>query len=198
MTLSMSTLAALMRLTFSDPKAGARAVLEAGVPPAAYWLIAALVVVLSALFVGLNQLLVPVDAPGATGPMLPGVSALFIGGNLVVLIFAVHWVGRAFGGEGSLGDSILLMSWLQAVLLVLQLIIGFLTVFAPFLGGLAFVAAMAYTLWLLVNFIDVIHRFGSLGKSAMMLLLAIVGIALGLGLVLSLIGVGTPGGLGDV
>ena len=198
MTLTMSSIAALMRLTFSDPKAGAQAVLDAGVPATAYWLIAGLVVVLSALFVGLNQLLLPVELPEGSTQLPPSMSALFIGGNLLVLIFAIHWVGRAFGGTGTLGDSILLMSWLQAVLLVLQIVVGVLTAAAPFLGGLAFVAVAAYTLWLLVNFIDVIHGFGSLGKSAMMLLLAIVGMALGFGMLLSIMGVGVPGGSASV
>jgi hypothetical protein len=60
------------------------------------------------------------------------------------------------------------------------------------------VLGLGLLFWVLLNFINVLHGFDSLWKSAFALLLAVVGISLGVTLILTLIGVGATGGRLDV
>lgn len=103
----------------------------------------------------------------------PAMSALFgspfglaliqiaVQATAAVLIFVV---GRLFGGRGQLSDAVALMAWLEAVLLIAQvvqlLLIGLVPVLAEVLG----LAAMGLFLWLLTVFTAELHGFRALGR----------------------------------
>lgn len=191
MDLSLNTISALLRLTFRDAREGAHAVLSLGIPQSALFLMVAVVAVLSALMAGVFQLLVPDTA--APGP-LPGVVALTIGAVIFGTAIGLHYAGRAFGGTGRLPDAILLMVWLQVVLLLIQAAQNIVLLIAPSAVGIVFLVAFGYTLWLMINFIDVLHSFGSRARAAVLLLLTLVGLSLGLGMLFSILGIAVPGG----
>jgi hypothetical protein len=69
----------------------------------------------------------------------------------------------------------------QAVLLVMTMLV-------PALALMATLVVAFYSLWLLLNFLDVAHRLGSLGKSALVLVFSVVGITIGLSILIALIG----------
>ena len=64
-----------------------------------------------------------------------------------------------------------------------------LTMLMPALALMATLVVAAYSLWLLVNFLDVAHRLGSLGKSVLVLVFSVVGVTIGLSFLMMLIGV---------
>ncbi|MEL6509103.1 MAG: YIP1 family protein [Pseudomonadota bacterium] len=188
MDLSLNTLSALLRLTFQDAREGAHAVLSLGVPRSALFLMVATVAVLSALMAGIFQLLVP----QTVGPP-PGVVAITIGGVILGTAIGLHYAGRAFGGTGELSDAIVLMVWLQVVLLLIQAMQNIVLLVAPGAVGIVFLLAFGYTLWLMINFIDVLHNFKSRARAAVLLLLTLVGLSVGLGMIFSILGISVPG-----
>ena len=188
MDLSLNTLSALLRLTFQDAREGAHAVLSLGVPRSALFLMVATVAVLSALMAGIFQLLVP----QTVGPP-PGVVAITIGGVILGTAIGLHYAGRAFGGTGELSDAIVMMVWLQVVLLLIQAMQNIVLLVAPGAVGIVFLLAFGYTLWLMINFIDVLHNFKSRARAAVLLLLTLVGLSVGLGMIFSILGISVPG-----
>jgi hypothetical protein len=62
------------------------------------------------------------------GPAATGFIQLLL---LVVMVFAIFWIGRAMGGSGSFEEAILLVAWLQFIMVCLQVVQAFALVFLP-------------------------------------------------------------------
>jgi hypothetical protein len=185
----------LMRQTFSDPKGAARRLIALELPAPVLWQALALVVVLSALAAQVSALVLSGSGQGllpfAESPLLVG---LIQGGILVIMVFAIHWIGSSFGGIGRLEDSVAAVAWLQFLLVclqVVQLVVGFVS---PALSGLVGLAGIVFFFWLLTQFVMAVHAFESAAMVFVMIVVSLLGITFGLSLVLTLLGVATPGG----
>lgn len=186
----------LIRQSFTDPKGTAKRLIALDLPAPVLWEALALVVALSAIAAQVSSLLL--SGPGgqalmpfATSPMLVG----FVqGAILVIMVFAVHWIGRSFGGVGRLEDSIVSVAWLQFLLVclqVLQLGVGFVS---PALSGLIGLAGVIVFFWLLTQFVMVVHAFESAAMVFVMIVVSLLAITFALSLVLSILGFALPGG----
>jgi hypothetical protein len=163
MTALTDQFAALARKTLEDPRAGVRALLALGVPLPARTVGLVLVSVLSALFVHLGFLILPAtDDPIAQFmSQSPFRSAVIQWVILAVTVFAIHRIGRAFGGRASLPDALLVVVWLQVIMLAVQVVqLVVLILFAP-LAGLVNLAGLVLFFWLFTSFIAEIHGFAS-------------------------------------
>jgi hypothetical protein len=110
------------------------------------------------------------------------------------MVFAIHWIGSSFGGIGRLEDSVAAVAWLQFLLVclqVVQLVVGFVS---PALSGLVGLAGIVFFFWLLTQFVMAVHAFESAAMVFVMIVVSLLGITFGLSLVLTLLGVATPGG----
>jgi hypothetical protein len=191
--LSLGNLLRLARETVSNPREGATTILSFAPERQALWLMFALVIVLSlllrevvAVFVG-----VPADGP-IMGPIENSfvIFGLVMAGFLYITIHAVHRIGVFFGGTGSFEESALLVIWLQFILICVQVIqIATLFVLPP-LAGLVTIIAIALYLWLLVNFIAVLHGFTSLGMVFVTTLLSAFALLFVFSLILAVLGLG--------
>ncbi len=173
MTLSLTQLLAMVWRSITSPREGAAEVLALGVPRQALWLILLIVVVLSIL---LAQLTALIAAPGEVmmdsilgNPVVAG-SIQF--GLLVIIIFAVFWIGRAMGGTGSFEESMLLMSWLQFIMVCVQVAQTLSMLVLPPLAGLIGIAALALFFWLMTSFVAVLHGFRSLAQVFVMIIVS--------------------------
>ncbi|UMA66181.1 YIP1 family protein [Roseivivax marinus] len=158
----------------------------------------ALVVVLQSALVGVSVQLAPPDDE-ALMPLLSQ-PMVFAGGLAIVMvatIVAMTWSGRGIGGTGRLRDVALLVAWVQGLDVLVQALLIVLAPIAPGLAGIVSLAASAAGIWILINFLAEAHGFEGLGKSALSVLLAVTGLALGIALFLSLSGA-TVGMTGDV
>ena len=189
----------LLRLTLQSPAEGARAVIDLGLSRKELWLSLALVTVLSVLLMALST---------GTVMVLPlGVEPLFVsplgygmimGSGLVLLVFALHYTGQALGGTGAFAASLAVVVWLEVMSLalrVVQVVVGFLS------SGLEAVVALGaavFLFWCLIRFTDEVHHFNSVGKSILTLVLALVGISVGITIILTFIGVSATQGLSNV
>jgi hypothetical protein len=100
----------------------------------------------------------------------PGVAAMFGSPLRTALIqftvlaltgFLAYWVGRRFGGAGTLAQALVLVAWVQVPPIALQLVQLVLMVLAPGLAPLVGIAGFALYAVLLSLFIAELHGFRS-------------------------------------
>lgn len=192
MTLTLNGLLAMVWRTVRNPREGATEVLSLGIPREALWPALALVVVLSILFAQVTSLLVTGEAGMAGMPVGPAATGFIQLLLLVVMVFAIFWIGRAMGGSGSFEETILLVAWLQFIMVCLQVVQAVALLILPPVAGLIGVVGLVLFLWLLTNFIAVLHGFSSLIQVFIMILVAAFGIAFGLSIILTIIGISVP------
>lgn len=194
MTLTLAELVRRAIDSVKDPRGGARAVMALALPRTARWEALIAVVIVSVLLAHVTAFLSP-GGDMMMAPMLrnPLASTTIQLGLMVIMVFAVFLIGRALGGGGSLDDTILLMAWMQWILVGLQVVQTLALLVIPPLGGLIVLAGMGLFFWLLTNFVAELHGFRSLGRVFMMIMLSMVGLAILMSIVLSMIGVQVVG-----
>lgn len=194
MTIDLPSFLRLVWQTIVAPAETAERILALRLPRAVLWEALVLVTVLSVLLASLVQGATP-TLPTAEGTAVsPLAYGLILGGSLVMMVFALHFTGQALGGSGEFTGAIALVVWLEAVAMVVRFIQGLLLWLSPPFASIFSIVALAVLLWCLINFIDVLHRFDSRGKAVMVLFLAVIGLAVGLFMILALIGAGATGG----
>lgn len=197
MTFSLNTLLNLVLESIRNPREGAATILNFAPSRDVLLQLLALVVVISVLFgqAGVFLLGGGLSDGALTGPIAlsPLTAAVVQFGLLVMLVIAIHSIGRAFGGTGSFEETLLLVVWLQFVLLCLQLVQLLALVLIPPMGAIIGLISVVIFLWLLVNFVAVIHNFRSLGLVFAGVVISAFAIIFALSLILSMLGLAVPG-----
>lgn len=158
-------------------------------------LAAALVCALGVILFELSLLLAPAGDEGGTllGITSPIGAFVFQYAMILVTAFVVCYGGRMFGGKAGFDDSLLAVTWLQFVMLLVQIVQMAALVLVPPLGLLIFMAALILLVYLLVNFIMEIHGF----TNPMAVVAGVIGafftVALVLSILLALLGLGLGG-----
>lgn len=191
--LTINRLRDLVRLSLTDPVRGGAAVLALNPPTEARWLGMAAAVVVGVL------LAYALPALSGQGDMLPPpVAALGVqmGANVLAAGMAAQ-VGRWFGGRGRFDDALLLVAWLQALMVLVQIVQLAVFLIVPAVAGLLVVPAVGLFFWLVVGFVQALHGF----SRPLLVLLGTIGTlfaaAFVMSFVLILMGV-DPRGLTDV
>lgn len=192
--LSLSNLLPLVGQTIKAPRETFAYLLRLDLPRAVLWQALLLVVVISVLLAEISNLVIagagdPATAVMLASPLVFGIAQLAL---LSIMVLAIFWVGRAMGGTGGFAGGILLVTWLQFIMVCLQLLQGIAILALPPLAWLIGVGGLALFLWLLTNFIAELHGFANLGKVFAMILVTMIGFAVGLSFLLTLIGVTVP------
>jgi hypothetical protein len=200
MTEHRPSLLALARDTVSDPNDGARRVLALAPPASVLWQALILVVVLSVLMTRLAEFLVA----SPTDPLLPifaahpMLTASLQCGLLVVMVYAIHYIGRAFGGTGAFDDALALTVWLQFIMVCLQVVQTVFLIVLPPVAGIIGLLGIGLFFWLLSHFVAVLHGFPSALRTFLGIVVSMIGIIFGLSLVMSILGITLAGALPDV
>lgn len=118
---------------------------------------------------------------------------VMVGGVLVLTVHAFYWTGRAMGGQGDLGDLLVLLVWLQGLRAVAQAFMFVLMLVSPGIGQLFSLIIGVLGIWITVNFITEALRLPGLLHGVGVLVMAAVGIVFGLVILAGLIGIGTLG-----
>ncbi len=197
MTLNLPSLLQLAWTTVRTPRDGARVIKSVVLPRSARWEVLFLIVVISVFLAQISTYLITGQATIVMGPFLanPIMACIIQMSLLIIMVFAIYWIGHAMGGTGSFEDAILLVAWMQFVMVCLQVIQTVSLVLLPPLATLIGIAGLGLFFWLLTNFIAELHGFTSLGRVFLMVIASLFGIAFGLSLILSLIGISVPGTL---
>ena len=154
------------RYTVREPRAAARWVLQLGLPVPARWTALALMAVLSTLLVMLDLQII--GAPG--DPMLQAALAnpMSLAAVQMLILALSAWlmarIGQIFGGTGQFSDAVMLVVWMQAVLLVLQVAQILAALVSLPLSEVVAFAGFAISMWLMTNFVAELHGFTSLTR----------------------------------
>lgn len=183
--MTLRDVTALLRLTLVDPARGARAVLSLGVPREHHWTLFLLAIALSGAVYQATVLIVQPQVPEGAAMPSGFMAAAVTGGSIILLSLAIRWIGRLAGGSGGLEDVLLLVIWFQFVLVALQVVELAVMLLVPTLGAVVFYAFLAYVVWVLTNFIAVVHGFASLGRVFLGMVLALFAFAFLLSLILA-------------
>jgi hypothetical protein len=183
---SLASLIDLTRLTVRDPRGAARSLIAWRLPMSLRWTLFGLIVVLSAISAHLTIGLMSTAERATVPTQMPGPFGLVVvqGAIMAMGAFLAFQLGRALGGKGNFADALLLVVWLQAILLglqVLQLVVHAMTPilgegFAALLGEVIGLVGLALTFWLLTAFVAELHQFPSMGRVFLGVVLTILAI----------------------
>lgn len=180
-------------LTLRAPQLAAQEIMAMGLRREVLWTGLALVAILNTVLFNLT-LMVSGDATQI--PEVFRSPIVFFGilvGLLVLTVHAFFWTGRSIGGQGDLGDLLALVVWLQFLRAVAQAVMIVLLVVSPAFALLLSLATGLLGLWILVNFISASLNLPSLAHGLAVVILAAVGLVLGLLLIGGLIGLSSLG-----
>ena len=119
-----------------------------------------------------------VVGPGVMGP-LPVAIMIFV--MTLVSALASSRIGRMFGGNGDFNALLIVMSWLQWMQFVFQMLSTLLSFVSIALSGLASLVIFVLTLWIFVAMVDRAHGFESALKSIVTIVLGstVAGVSVG-------------------
>ncbi|WP_102107161.1 Yip1 family protein [Oceaniglobus roseus] len=195
--MNLSVLLPMAVETLKAPREMAERLMALNLGRDVLWQALALVVVLSILLAEITNVILLAAGMGSPEAPVGFISPLTIGmiqlSLLVMVVFAIFWVGRAFGGTGRFQDGLVLVVWLQFIMVCLQVVQTLaILVLAPVAWAIGILGLVVF-MWLLTHFIAAAHGFTSLGRVFLTIVLAGFGFAFGLSLLLALVGVSIPG-----
>lgn len=169
MSVDLKSLLLAARDTVQQPRTGARAVINMGLPLFVGGLALALMAVVSAAMAAVMYAAFPI-ATDAAAPQIAVLDQIL--GNplqlalvqvilLAVGAFLIFRIGKGFGGAGSLADAVALLAWLEFILLLLQVAQTVTMVVSPPMSQAIGVFGFVIFLWLLANFTAELHGFRS-------------------------------------
>lgn len=178
--------------TVTSPRLAAQKLLRLNPSTEVLWTAFLLVVICNALVAGISMLLVPaptgVAEPLAIVLLRPSVFLMLQSTIVAAMIATFTFSGNILGGQGRLRDVALLLIWMQALRILVQLLVLVLSFISPMLGSLVVLLSGGLGLWILLTFLDEAHGYGSLFKSFITVFLGLIALAFLLSSVLSLFG----------
>ncbi len=178
--------------TIQSPRTAAQKILALNLSRDFLWSSLALIACLNSIISGVSLLL----EDESLIPVLlrnPVLFFVIFAGIQVLSVHAFYWTGLAIGGKGDLGDVLALLVWLQALQLVAQAMLFFLAFVSPGLTEIIALGVGAFALWITASFLTEALNFSSLLYAVGAMVLAAVGIAFGLIILVGLIGLGAMG-----
>jgi len=178
--------------TLQSPRSAAQKIMNLFLGRDVLWTALVLVAVLNSIIFGISIL--TEDVSQLPSFMRNPISFFFIiAGVQVMSVHGFYWAGRAIGGQGDLGDLLSLLVWLQALQMAAQAVLFVVTIVAPTIGQLLSLGVSGMALWITVNFITEALRLPTLLHGVGVIVLAAVGVAFGLMMLIGLIGMGAMG-----
>ena len=120
-----------------------------------------------------------VVGPGLVMGPLPVAIMIFV--MTLISALASSRIGRMFGGQGDFNALLIVMSWLQWMQFVFQMLSTLLSFVSIVLSGLASLVIFVLTLWIFVAMVDRAHGFESALKSIVTIVLGstVAGVSVG-------------------
>ncbi|MDO5646670.1 Yip1 family protein [Paracoccus sp. (in: a-proteobacteria)] len=184
--MTLDDLKSLIALTLREPRQAAHWLMAQGWPMQLRWMALLLAVSLSGVLAAISMYLFP--PPADTPSMLPREPFM-----LAVMQFAAitlaGWlmasVGQMFGGRGQFPDALLLVTWIEVILLLVQTVQIVVGLILPGASVLIGILSIMLFLWLTVHFIKALHGFESTPK----ILIVMFATVFAVGFVLSFVAV---------
>jgi hypothetical protein len=195
MTINFQTWMQAVWLSIMEPSKMAEKAIGLNLPREALWTGLALVAVLNVVLLSLLQLLspAPIAFEDQVFALSPFAYVAIVGVFLAMLVGGTFYTGKLMGGVGSFTATLTIIVWFQSVSLTLEAVQLVLVLISPAVASLFGMLSLGALIWCIVNFVNVLHGFESLGKALTAIVLALIGTALCAGIVLAIFGVGPAG-----
>ena len=181
MDLSFASLLEWTKLTVRNPKLAFELVKSAKLPLEVSILMIVLAGVVSAaaagahyIMIGSPDIILPLSETQGlkmerAGPIAQGLIAVItgIGGS-----FALFWIGKRMGGRGELADIFSVTAVLQMVVTILFVVVYLTDIILPIFGLGLMLVTLYVSLRGIGHAVNVGHEFGSLGRSALVVVLS--------------------------
>jgi hypothetical protein len=184
-------LASTLRLfgdSLRDPADVARRIKALRVPHEAGWIVLGFGTIAVVILLHLERMMpggaAQVAGLGGTAIM----DVIILGALSVMMVFVFYLIGRSMGGTGSFGSTLAMMAWFQIIVLILVVIQVTAAIVLPTVAGFIAIGSFVVQIYCLIHFVNVLHGFDSLPKSAGLLVASIIGLGFGLALIVLLIG----------
>ena len=166
--------------SLADPSRMAMKVKATRMESGQLWSALFLIAILNVLFLAAMQYISPLPEEFSENMLVlsPFSMTVLMMLSFSLLVYSVFYVGRAMGGAGDLHQTLTVLVWFHAVNLTLEAMQIVLSLVSPFLSALSSLVIFAGLIWCILNFIDVLHEFGSLLRSLATLIIALVAMAL--------------------
>ncbi len=188
----------LVQTTLRTPRLAAQQIIGWQLSRDVLWTALALVAVLNTFVIVLLIQVAQPDVPLPGYFKAPLVLYVLLAGILVIYVHAIYWAGLAIGGQGALGDVLALVVWLQVVRALAQIAVLALTILVPSLAVVLSLTIALWGLWILLSFISTALSLPTLAHALAVLIIGAVGLVIGMGILLSVIGLVTQGALSNV
>jgi hypothetical protein len=163
----IAVLRSLLLQTFTDPRYALRKVLSLVPPREPRWIAAATVVILTVLLTQIITIIAPAP-PGSPWEAMMGDPVRNTVTQLVFLM-AAAWgmsgLARSFGGAASFDDALMAVTWVEFLLLILQIAQLVVILALPFLALPLAVLTLGLFFWLLTHFTAALNGFSSMAKT---------------------------------
>ena len=179
--------------SFRDPSTAAHRLLALRLDPAILWLGLVLVSVLNALLFFALQMAMPGGGQMGGMGMGPVAYAGTTAAALAACVVGLTYVGRALGGQGDIGAMLLVVSWLQFVGLVMQVVLVVVGLALPMLAMGLTIGFLFISLWITLHFLSVGHGFSSLLRAFAVVFLTAIVLSFALSFVISALGIAPQG-----
>ena len=186
----------LFRQSFVEPKTAAKQFLALDLSyDAIFSLFLASVCASTVLIFGFDIVFYGADARvGFLGS--PWQFAAIVAVLTLATAIGIAWIGQKMSGQGSFRLVMALIAWLQVVQLGMQVVSYFTLILPTLLVTFVQFGLIGWSFWIFIAFIDEVHKFDNMMKSALVAFLGTMVGMLGLFFMISLFGIFGGGGNG--
>lgn len=171
-----------------DPGTAARTLMAMKFESGPLWNALVLVAVANTMLFTLSNMILPGPSPLPEILSTPLVYFGVVAGGLALTAISLFWTGRMMGGKGSLAEILVLIVWMQALRVLVQVVALILVFVIPVLSELLVLAAGLVGIFMLVHFVKQAHQLESTGRAIAILVVSVLVIVIGLSAILTLIG----------
>ncbi len=150
------------------------------------------VAIFNLMLLAIVSLLSPPPIEGAVY-VTPFTLTILIAGSMLAMAFAIARAGRMLGGTGDFDGALTAVIWLQAVRLTILVAQLGLMIISPTLAFMLGIGVLIAMFWCTIHFVNIVHGFDSLGKSAITSIIAMIGTIFAVVVMMALLGI-TPSG----
>lgn len=184
----------LLKLSLSDPTGALERLRALNLTSGERWMAVALAAVISTLLARGAEAFFPVDISGPMAMLhdLPIMLAAVQFGAAVLAAGLIAGVGRAFGGTGNFDDALLMLAWVEAVIVALQVVQLVVAILFPLSAAILTLVAFGLYVYLLVRLTTALHGFTNPFLVGIAMVGALFFLGSILGLLLSIFGLTPP------
>lgn len=179
--------------TLQTPRVAAQKIMGLNLGRDVLWSSLILVACISSIIFSVSLMLSGASAEQPALLRSPAMFFLIVTGLQILTVHAFYWAGRALGGQGDLGEMLSLLIWIQALQAIASAALFLIMFISPQIEQLLSFAVGLLGFWITLNFITEALRLPSLWHAVGVVIVATLGIAVGIGILVSMIGFGALG-----